>query len=513
MIMDRNESLQRAAEDTLWDIAIIGGGASGLGAAVESATRGLKTILLEKKDFAEATSSRSTKLVHGGVRYLEQGNVSLVRDALRERASLLENAPHIVNPLAFVVPCYRWWEGTYYRTGLKAYDWLAGNDRFPGSTWMNAKAVSSAIPTLKETSLKGGVCYYDGQFDDARLAITLARTAASRGAVVLNYAPVQSLTISGSRVEGLEFIDAETSKSFCIKARKVINATGIFVDEVRRWSDRTAKPLLAYSQGIHLVLPKRFLTKQTAIIVPKTKDGRVIFIIPWHDRVVVGTTDTPISGADYDPQPQSQEIDFLLETAADYLRETPSRSDVVGSYVGIRPLVQRGAKSTSTAKLSRDHTIENDTSGLLTITGGKWTTYRKMGEDVIDMALKTSDIKALPSCTATLKLFGGEAAASPQQFEQQGNAFDPLRYYGSEANEMRALLRRYPDLSEPIVDTLPYRKIEVMWGVRYEMARTAEDILHRRTRCACLDKLGTEKARDKVVRWIQEERDGVLPKS
>lgn len=503
--MNRDASLQRAQAGETWDVAIIGGGATGLGAALEAATRGLKVILLERRDFASATSSRSTKLVHGGVRYLEQGNVSLVREALHERARLCANAPHLVHKLTFVVPCYRWWEKPYYRLGLGVYDLLAGRNARPKSRLLSAAAVGEMLPGIQRSGLRGGVAYWDGQFDDARLAIALARTAAKHGAAVLNYVSVLGIEKENGKAVGVRAMDTEKGTSFSIRAKSVINATGIFVDEVRKWEDPQSESMLAYSQGIHLVLPRDFLDGETAIIVPKTNDGRVIFIIPWHGQVLVGTTDTPIEAAEYDPQPKESEIDFLLEHAGLYLRNQPQRSDIKSTFVGIRPLVRR-SKSQATSKLSRDHTIVVENSGMLTITGGKWTTYRKMGQDVIDTAIRTHRLQASPSSTATLKLVGADRSIENVQIEYGSERdFESLKLYGDEQRELRLLMEQKPELAQPIVAGFGYTRAEIVWGIRYEMARTVEDLLYRRTRLGLLDEKACRTAVPVVEQLLREE--------
>lgn len=503
--MNRDAALQRAQAGETWDVAIIGGGATGLGAALEAVTRGLKVILLERRDFASATSSRSTKLVHGGVRYLEQGNVSLVREALHERARLCANAPHLVHKLTFVVPCYRWWEKPYYRLGLGVYDLLAGRNARPKSRLLSAAAVGEMLPGIQRSGLRGGVAYWDGQFDDARLAIALARTAAKHGAAVLNYVSVLGIEKENGKAVGVRAMDTEKGTSFSIRAKSVINATGIFVDEVRKWEDPKSESMLAYSQGIHLVLPRDFFDGETAIIVPKTKDGRVIFIIPWHGQVLVGTTDTPIQAADYDPQPTASEIDFLLEHAGLYLRKQPQRSDIKSSFVGIRPLVRR-SKSQATSKLSRDHTIVVENSGMLTITGGKWTTYRKMGQDVIDTAIRSHRLPASPSSTATLKLVGADRNFENVPIEYGSERdFESLKLYGDEQPELRALIEQNTALAQPIAPGYGYTRAEIVWGIRHEMARTAEDLLFRRTRLGLLDEKACRSAVPVVEELLREE--------
>ncbi len=385
--MNRAEMLNRVLERSVaWDMVIIGGGATGVGSALDAASRGYEVLLLEQSDFGKGTSSRSTKLVHGGVRYLEQGNVSLVIEALRERGILRQNAPHLVSDLAFVVPSYDWWESPFYGLGLKVYDLLAGKYGFGPSQILSREETLARLPTIKSEGLRGGIVYYDGQFDDARLLINLAQTAAEQGAVLLNYAQVTGLTKNADGfVDGVEARDVETGRELQAHAKVVINATGPFTDSVRRLADASVEPMIAPSQGIHLVFDRSFLSGDSAIMVPHTRDGRVMFAIPWKGHTVVGTTDTPIEEPSLEPLPLAEEVDFILETAGKYLHRVPTRKDVLSVFAGIRPLVNRG-NSSRTAGLSREHTIHIDSSGLLSIAGGKWTTYRRMAEDCVDQA-------------------------------------------------------------------------------------------------------------------------------
>ena len=387
--MDRRQILSRvAARSEPWDIAVIGGGATGAGIALDAASRGFETVLFEREDFGSATSSRSTKLVHGGVRYLEQGNISLVMEALKERGILRQNAPHLVHDLGFVVPNYSWWEAPFYGIGMKVYDLLAGKYGFGRSRLLSREETLERLPTIRTDGLRGGVIYYDGQFDDSRLLIHLAMTAAEHGAALLNYAGVVEITKdTDGFVNGAVAIDRESGKRLIANAKVVINAAGIFADEVRRLADDDVAGLIAPSQGIHLVFERSFLHGETAIMVPHTSDGRVLFAIPWHGHTVVGTTDTPIDEPSYNPLPFEEEIEFILDTAAQYLSRPPKRGDVLSVYVGIRPLVKAGGPTGKTSTLSRDHTIHVDHSGLLTIVGGKWTTYRHMAEDCVNHAI------------------------------------------------------------------------------------------------------------------------------
>ena len=478
--MNRNEMLARLSSRTEpWDMVIIGGGATGVGIAVDAASRGFEVLLLEREDFGKGTSSRSTKLVHGGVRYLEQGNISLVMEALKERGILRQNAPHLVHDLAFVVPNYSWWEAPFYGIGMKVYDLLAGKYGFGRSRILSQEETLQRLPNIQTEGLRGGVIYYDGQFDDSRLLIHLAVTAADQGAALLNYMPVTGLLKDKEGfVEAVTAKDNITGQQFTISAKVVINAAGIFADEVRQLADPAAQLTLAPSQGIHLVFDGSFLPGDTAIMVPHTSDGRVLFAIPWHGHTVVGTTDTPVAGPSYDPLPLEEEIAFVLDTAQQYLSHPPKRSDVLSVYVGIRPLVKADNNSGSTASLSRDHTIRIEPSGLLTIVGGKWTTYRHMAEDCVDHAITLGKLRDEPCITKTLKVHG--------HLEDVDN-LGGLAVYGSDAALIRALADSEPDLARQLHPALPYIAAEVVWAVRTEMAKTLDDVLSRRTRALFLN--------------------------
>lgn len=447
---------------------IIGGGATGVGTAVDAASRGYQVLLLEQSDFGKGTSSRSTKLVHGGVRYLEQGNISLVMEALKERGILRQNAPHLVTDLAFVVPSYDWWESPFYGIGLKLYNLLAGKYGFGQSQILSREETLARIPGIRPDGLRGGVVYFDGQFDDARLLINLVTTAAEQGATMLNYVAVTGFErAADGTLDTVLASDVESGEVFRIGARVIINAAGPFCDDVRRLADAEAKPMLAVSQGIHLVFDGSFLAGKSAIMVPHTSDGRVMFAIPWHGHTLVGTTDTAVAAATLEPIAQQQEIEFLLETSARYLARAPLRSDILSIFAGIRPLVRAGG-ATSTAALSRDHTIHIDHSGLLTITGGKWTTYRHMAEDCVDQAATLARLPDVECATRTLRVHGYKP--------------DATSVYGSDAAGVDALA-----LSNILDGSLPYRAAEVVWAVRHEMARTVEDVLARRTRALFLN--------------------------
>jgi len=477
--MNRGEMLRRVADRRgAWDIVIVGGGATGVGVAVDAASRGYDVLLLEGDDFGKGTSSRSTKLVHGGVRYLEQGNIALVMEALKERGLLRQNAPHLVGDLAFVVPSYDWWESPFYGLGLKVYNALSGKYRFGPSRILSKEKTLELLPTINTEGLRGGVVYYDGQFDDSRLLINLAETAARQGATLLNYARVTGLARdSEGFVDGVEAIDVESGQALRAAAKVVVNATGAFCDGVRKMADPEAKAMVAPSQGIHLVFDRSFLPGQSAIMVPRTSDGRVMFAIPWHGHTLVGTTDVPLDAPTLEPRATEAEIEFILETAADYLHKAPTRADVLSVFAGIRPLVKAG-DSKNTAALSRDHTIHIDGSGLLSIAGGKWTTYRNMAEDCVDQALVLGGLEERPCVTKTLNIHG---------FHENAERFGSLAVYGSDAPAIQSLIRSDAQLGERLDPSLPYVAAEVVWAARHEMARTVEDALARRTRALFLN--------------------------
>lgn len=452
--MNRPENIERVGNRTEpWDIIVIGGGATGVGCAVDAASRGFDVLLLEQHDFGKGTSSRSTKLIHGGVRYLAQGNISLVRESLQERGILLRNAPHVVHQQTFIIPCYSLWQKLFYGTGLKLYDLLSGKFSLGRSKILSARETLAQLPNIKTEGLSGGVLYYDGQFDDTRLLIDLVTNAARHGAAVLNYARVLDfLEDDWGQVVGLKFEDAETGSRYKVLGRAIINATGMFCDSIRRTASPTAEPVLTYSQGIHLVFDRKFLPSETAVMIPKTSDGRVLFCIPWLGFVLVGTTDTPVDHPSLEPIALEAEIDFVLETAGQYLSAKPTRKDILSVFAGIRPLVRSG-RSLKTSSLSRGHDLIVDDSSLVTITGGKWTTYRRMAEDAVDKAIEMAGLDPRPSVTADLAITGTDAANSSE--------------------------RLHPDL--------PFTRSDVVRAVRDEMARNVEDVLARRTRALFLN--------------------------
>ncbi|MEM9252427.1 MAG: glycerol-3-phosphate dehydrogenase/oxidase [Planctomycetota bacterium] len=496
--MIRDEMLRAIRDrDTPWDVVVIGGGATGLGTAVDAASRGLSVVLLEQADFAKGTSSRSTKLVHGGVRYLQQGNVSLVMEALKERGLLLRNAPHLVRDVAFIVPSYKWWESPFYGIGMKVYDLLAGRYGFGRSSMISRDDVLKAIPSIQTDGLVGGTRYYDGQFDDARLAINLAATAVEQGGVVLNYAPVVRLIKDEAGiVHGVVARDTETGEELNVHGRVVVNATGPFADGVRQLDQPDAKPIIAPSSGVHIVLDRSFLPGDSAIMVPHTADGRVMFAIPWHDVAVVGTTDNPVDRVELEPTPRQEDVAFILETANRYLARPATPADIRSVFAGIRPLVKLG-DGDNTAALSREHTILIDpASGLMTVAGGKWTTYRKMAEDVVDQAITLGDLDARGCVTEDLPIHGHY-----QNVEQFGG----LAYYGSDAIAIRRLSDADPAIKTPLHDRLTITAAEARWACRSEMARTVDDVLARRTRSLLLDAQAATEAAPRVAELMADE--------
>ena len=480
-----------------WELIVIGGGATGLGIAIDGAHRGYRTLLLEQSDFAKGTSSRSTKLVHGGVRYLQQGNISLVLEALKERGLLRQNAPHLVHDLPFIVPNYDWWEAPFYGIGLRMYDMLAGKHGFGKSRNLSTEETIDRIPTIETDGLRGGVIYYDGQFDDARLAINMAATAAAQGACIVNYMRVVGLETAHDCVSGVRTVDEESDDEYTIHGSVVINATGVYTDSVRKMERSDAVPMIRPSQGVHIVLDRSFLPGDSAIMVPHTDDGRVLFAIPWHGRTLIGTTDTPVDETPLEPQPFDEELAFLLEHAARYLEKDPSPSDVLSAYAGLRPLVSAGSDE-DTAAISRDHTVHITRGGLMTVAGGKWTTYRKLAEDAVDQAIELGGLEEQRCSTAKLSIHGAM---------NNGDTGSDLAIYGSDSTGVRSIIHERDAYGELLHKAFKTRVGEVAWAARHEMARTVEDFLARRTRCLLLDARASVAAAPKVAAVLADELD------
>jgi len=462
--MNRSEQLQSLATDTVWDIIVIGGGATGLGTALDAATRGYKTLLLEGHDFAKGTSSRSTKLVHGGVRYLEQGNIKLVREALRERGYLLKNAPHLTSVQTFIVPVFSWWEKMFYGLGLKFYDLLSGKLSLGDTQILSAKETLSHLPSINAEKLAGGILYYDGQFNDSGLAIELAATAINKGATVLNYCKATGFIKTNDKITGVECIDVLSEKKYTLNTKVAVNATGVFTNAIVQMDNELEHDLVSPSQGIHLVIDAKFFPGTDAMMIPKTDDGRVLFAVPWHDKVVLGTTDTPIEEISYEPKPLEEEIEFIIKHINRYCTALITRADINSVYVGLRPLVKQKNK-VSSSLISREHHLSVSPTGLITITGGKWTTYRKMAADAVDNAAFIGKLNKEKCSTAHTQI--------GDELEKE--------------NRIQEILKHDASLAEKIHAKYPFTKAQIVYSVKYEMAICIEDILARRIRLLFLD--------------------------
>ena len=477
-VFDREILLKELKEEVIWDLVIIGGGATGLGIAVDASSRGFKTLLIEQDDFAKGTSSRSTKLVHGGVRYLAQGNISLVKEALKERGLLLQNAPHLTKNESIIIPCYSWMKTIFYATGLTFYDWLSGSLSLGKSKIIFKNELTRRLPTLKKDSLKSGVLYHDGTFDDSRLAINLAQTCVDNGGVALNYCKVVSLMKSAdNKISGANVLDKETGDIFEIKAKVVVNATGVFVDDIIKMDNAGSKSLIRPSQGIHLVLDRSFLKSKDAIMIPHTDDGRVLFAIPWYDKVLIGTTDTPLNNHSLEPRALESEIEFVLNTAGKYLSKKPQKEDVLSVFAGLRPLAATDDGNEKTKEISRSHKVIISESGLVSVIGGKWTTYRKMAEDTISKIMRRKMLPDKKCITEDLKIHGYTT-------ENSGGL---LSYYGADQMKLVELIGSDKSFAEPLNSQTNILVAQVVWAVRNEMARTVEDFLARRTRVLFTD--------------------------
>jgi len=497
--MNRNEMMQTLNSPTgrNWDVVVIGGGASGLGTALDAAARGYKTLLVEQSDFAKGTSSRSTKLVHGGVRYLAQGDISLVLEALQERGLLRQNAPHLVRNQSFVIPNYTWWTGPFYTVGMKVYDMMAGKLGLGPSEHITKEETLKAIPNISDKELTGGVIYYDGQFDDARLAINLAQTFVENSGIAINYMKAVGLIKNAQQmISGVKLKDMESVEIYEVAAKVVVNATGVFADDILQMDNPEQAKTIKPSQGIHIVLDKSFLQGDSAIMIPKTSDGRVLFAVPWHGKVVVGTTDIPIDSPSLEPRALDEEIEFILSTASEYLKKVPKRSDVLSIFAGLRPLAAPQGDEQNTKEISRSHKIIVALSGLVTITGGKWTTYRKMAEDTIDKAALIGGLPERACETKNMPIHG---------YVKNTDWSDHQYIYGVDKLHLARLVQENPEFGKKLHTRLPFTKVEVIWAVRQEMARTIDDVLARRVRALYLDARAAIEMAPEVAEIIANE--------
>jgi len=496
--MKRSEMIEKLqSHKQQYDFVIIGGGATGIGVALEAVTRGYSVILLEQSDFTKSTSSKSTKLVHGGVRYLAQGDIALVREACVERGRLLKNAPHLVRNQSFIIPTYTWFDELMYTVGLTMYDLLAGKYSLGRSLWISKKNTLKRMITLNPKNITAGVLYHDGQFDDSRLAVNVLQTAVEHGAHVLNYIKVNCLTKDGNgNIDGVEAIDLETNTAYSIKGKAVINATGVFADEILQMDKPGAPKTIRPSQGVHLVLDKSFLPGNDALMIPKTDDGRVLFAVPWHNRIVLGTTDSPLNESSLEPVALEEEIRFILDTAGRYFNSVPERKDVLSIFAGLRPLAATKGNSKKTKEISRSHKIIVSSSGLFTLIGGKWTTFRRMAEDLLKSVEKNKKWSLTHSKTRGLHIHG---------YIKGLDLNDPLYFYGADKHHLLDLCKSNPGYANVISSKLQLSEVQVIWAVRKEMARTVEDVLSRRTRCLLLDSRESVKIAPEVARIMAAE--------
>lgn len=490
----RTLMIDQLGKQKSWDVVVIGGGATGLGIALDAASRGLSTLLLEQHDFAKGTSSRSTKLIHGGVRYLAQGNLKLVYSALRERSILEKNAPHVVRRQSFIIPCYTLFDVIKYGIGLKLYDLLAGRFNFGRSRFLGKKELLKSLPNSSVSGLKGGILYYDGQFDDTRLAINIAQTAIDLGATVINYFKVSGLNKKEGFITGVRAIDVETEIEYNIEAKTVVNATGVFVDAILQMDEPGAQRLVTTSQGVHIVVNRQFMSGNNALMIPKTSDGRVLFAVPWHHHLVIGTTDSFTKNALLEPRANDEEINFILENLHKYLADPPRHKDILSVFAGLRPLAASSESSASTKEISRDHKLLVSQSGLITIIGGKWTTYRKMAEETVDKLISVGRLTFKPCRTADIRLHG---------YRKDDN--NQLNLYGSDTEGVEKLIAENPGLNKFIANGHPYTYAQVIWAVRHEMARTVEDVLARRLRLLFVDARAALDAAPAVAQIISDE--------
>jgi glycerol-3-phosphate dehydrogenase len=503
--MKRAELLELLPRHGVYDLAVVGGGATGLGVALDAALRGFSVVLLESHDFAGGTSSRSTKLLHGGVRYLAQGNLALVREALAERATVLRIAPHLAQPLPFVMPSYKWWQTPFYGIGLKLYDLLAGSAGLGRTEFLSRAQTLQALPGVKPDGLRGGVKYWDGQFDDARLALALARSAEAAGAHVLNYAEVtavRQLAGGDGPLSAIDVSDRCGSATFQLQARCVVNATGVWVDALRDHTQPAANPdtpsrMVSPSQGVHVVVDRDFMPGGHALLVPKTRDGRVLFAVPWLGKLVLGTTDTPRRDLPREPDAFAEELEFIIGEASQALSRPVHRKDIRSIWVGLRPLVAAPAAADGGTKvLSREHTIVVDPNGLVTVTGGKWTTYRAMAEDVLERCFASKLLPRRPGGLSAAHVLKGAAVASPAT---PLHAAPGLHLYGSEAQQVNACPGKDNDLGAGLTEAM------VRYAARFEYAKTVEDMLARRSRILFLDAAEAARLAPAVADILQRE--------
>ena len=491
----RKELFKDIQNISQWDVVVIGGGASGLGAALDAVSRGLKTLLIEQYDFAKGTSSRSTKLAHGGVRYLAQGNIRLVFEALRERGRMQQNAPHLFSNVSFVIPAYTWWAIPFYTLGLSIYDLMAGRRSFGRSKPLRKKTVLSNFPNIIQKDLKGGILYHDGQFDDARLAINLAQTIVEHEGTVLNYTKAIGFEKENERIVAVKIQNQETKEVFTVKTKAVVNATGVFVNDILQMDKPDARDIVQASQGVHIVIDECFLESKHALLIPKTRDGRILFAVPWKNHVILGTTDVPKEKHLIEPKASDEEIDFILETAGRYLTQKPTREDIKSVFAGLRPLAAPTEGKTKTKEISRGHKIYVSESKMVTIIGGKWTTYRQMGEDVIDKVIATCDLRNKPSKTANLKIHG--------YLEDTDNS--AMDFYGKDVMYIHALIKKRSELQTPLSLNSRMLRAQVVWACHNEWARTIEDVLARRTRLLFFDALESVRVAPQVAELMANE--------